>query len=108
MFTNVMNRGFHLELDNGIGVSVQWGRINYGSNRYKPDPTRPTMYASQTAEIAAWRGTTDLHLTSCSTYLPYVTADIVVKLLSRLSQLPSDAPASRLLEFYKELEDLEC
>ena len=41
------NQGFHLEFDNGYKISVQWGGMNYGSNRLKEYPTTEAV----TAEI---------------------------------------------------------
>ncbi len=41
------NKGFHLEFDNGYAISVQWGHMNYGSNRFKEYPSNE----AGTAEI---------------------------------------------------------
>ena len=41
------NKGFHLAFDNGDAVSVQWGHMNYGSNRFKEYPSNEAV----TAEI---------------------------------------------------------
>ena len=41
------NMGFIMEFDNGYRISVQWARINYGSNRFKEHP----INTATTAEI---------------------------------------------------------
>ena len=41
------NMGFIMEFDNGYKISVQWARINYGSNRFKEHP----INTATTAEI---------------------------------------------------------
>ena len=41
------NQGFHMEFDNGYKISVQWGGMNYCSNRFKGYPSNEAV----TAEI---------------------------------------------------------
>lgn len=52
MFKATSNKGFHLELKNGITISVQFGKGNYCNNRYKEDETFITECPN--SEIALW------------------------------------------------------
>jgi hypothetical protein len=57
MFSITEGQGFHMTFQNGWTVSVQWGRINYGSNRSASGP-RPgqAFYDARTAEVSCWYG----------------------------------------------------
>jgi len=62
MFTSTYNKGFHMDLPNGVHVSVQWGPGNYCSKRYAGserldtymEPLAHTKWSSKTAEVMAW------------------------------------------------------
>lgn len=49
-YADYPNMGFHLKFENGYRISVQWGGMNYGSNRHKQYPSNN----STTAEVAIW------------------------------------------------------
>lgn len=51
MFTITAGRGFHMKLDNGWTVSVQWGSGNYAEGRINP---MTNEYQSPTAEVYRW------------------------------------------------------
>ena len=53
VFTSTMNKGFHMELPNGVTVSVQWGPGSYCSRRNVPDIS-DKIWDSETAEVMAW------------------------------------------------------
>jgi|TARA_R100001530_G_scaffold84834_1_gene59099 hypothetical protein len=57
MFTSTMNKGFHMELPNGVTVSVQWGPGNYCTRRNEADifeHTKRGFWGSEDAEVMAW------------------------------------------------------
>lgn len=57
-FTSGYNRGFHMTFENGITVSVQWGKGNYCERRNKrghiTDDLKEPITTSPDAEIAIW------------------------------------------------------
>ncbi len=54
MFTITDSKGFHIEFENGLSVSVQFGRGNYCDNRTaEPDELKGDI-KSETAEIAVF------------------------------------------------------
>lgn len=57
MFTSTYNKGFHMELPNGVTVSVQWGPGNYCTRRNEADifePNKHRLWDSEDAEVMAW------------------------------------------------------
>ncbi len=56
MITATQNKGFQLTFNNGLTISVQFGKGNYCSNRNdeNEDNKRCSLYESNTAEIAIW------------------------------------------------------
>lgn len=61
MFKSTYNKGFHMNLPNGVHVSVQWGPGNYCTKRDESnvfDPIKNRIWTSKTAEVMAW---TDEH-----------------------------------------------
>ena len=57
MFKSTWNKGFHMELPNGVIVSVQWGPGNYCTRRDESnvfDPINCRIWTSKTAEVMAW------------------------------------------------------
>jgi hypothetical protein len=52
MFISTKNKGFQLTFDNGLTISVQYGKGNYCTNRSVDD--NPYIHVSNTAEIAIW------------------------------------------------------
>jgi hypothetical protein len=56
-FTSTFNRGFQMTFDNGLTISVQWGRFNYCERKkemYLTDELMGTTINSMDAEIAIW------------------------------------------------------
>lgn len=63
MFKATLNRGFKLNFENGVSISVQWGYGNYCSNRDLKkgmmDPMKPEFalgFESETAEVLIEKG----------------------------------------------------
>lgn len=70
------HRGFYLEFENGVYVSVQWGP----GHRCEAHDKHGYEIKSRTAEVLALRG-------PCSLERSYITADELVKLLAKLAAL---------------------
>jgi hypothetical protein len=54
-FTACLNKGFRIEFENGIEISVQWGVDNYCSRKNDgdwKDPGKSEFWESSTAEVA--------------------------------------------------------
>ena len=51
---NLKENGFMMAFPNGNVVSVRWGPGNYSSNKDEM-PQQGRLWASRTAEVAAWR-----------------------------------------------------
>lgn len=78
--------GFHMELDNGWTISVQWGDVNYCSNRFNQehDGTSETaeihVFATENPSITYNFGNDDV--------LGWQTTDSVCKWMDHVRQLP--------------------
>lgn len=56
-FKSTFNRGFQMTFDNGLTISVQWGRGNYCERKkavYLSDEMRNVIIESKDAEISIW------------------------------------------------------
>ena len=85
MFKITGGKGFHMEFKNGYTISVQFGPMNYCSNRSMEygAVARP---ASETTEIADWdkRGL-NVKFHNGDTVLGHVTADELVSYINEIS-----------------------
>ena len=75
--------GFHMEFENGYGLSVQWSRMHYCSLHGSTDPAR--YQHSYTAECAE---TTPSGIGKVHTHCP---PDMVLKLLRKQERKPTAA-----------------
>lgn len=92
MFKSTLNKGFQITLDNGITVSVQFGKGNYcerreiGSYEESSETT-----ACKDAEVAAWNsGRVWYKLGQCDTVNGWQNVNQVLQLIDFMRSLTGD------------------
>ena len=88
MFEVSRNKGFHMTFANGWTASVQWGSGNYCDNYSIAVSSGKPVPASNTAEIARWKGDGPMDMIDPdSTVRGRVTADEVLVFLNETAAL---------------------
>lgn len=69
MFCSTENKGFWLQFENGLTISVQWGEGNYGArpvpNGVNPNsPRKGSGISSQLASVCIWNTKSDVNFTA--------------------------------------------
>ena len=86
--------GFAMTFQNGWTVSVQFGVMNYGSNRHKKITESPNYtntddpWGSRTAEIAAWNGD-EWYAFGEDTVQGYCTTNAVAAFIHKVEAFPA-------------------
>lgn len=98
MFKSTQNKGFQITLDNGITVSVQYGKANYCERRehgsYDEDPNTTT---SKDAEVAAWdKNGVWYSLGACDTVNGWQSVNQVLQLIDFMRSLTGDEDPKEL------------
>lgn len=66
MFKSTVNRGFQMEFDNGVEISVQWGYGNYcaakDAKKQYAEELREEIHESKTAEVSIFKGDRNITL----------------------------------------------
>jgi hypothetical protein len=97
-FKSTSNKGFQLTFDNGLTISVQWGKGNYceRSNYFNAPEAMSVKWAeSTTAEIAIWDGPDGWFDFGNDVVKGYVEADEVAEWIIEVSKVDN------LSELYK-------
>ena len=84
MLKSTQNKGFHLTFENGLTISVQFGRGNYCANRWNDNGRDFTE--CEDAEIAIWDDRGNEYLFGNDTVKGYVSADEVAQYISRVQK----------------------
>lgn len=96
-FRSTSGKGFHITLDSGYTLSVQFGGGNYCANRQRD--VRERDLSSPDAEIAVWRGKGGLlPLPGGDSVVGWVTPAQVLDILVALSTADESADLVALLD----------
>jgi hypothetical protein len=86
---HVPSRGFHIVLNNGFSLSVQFGSMNYCENR-KFQGVDIVPYSSKNAEIAIFYGGEFMPISSFDDVQGWVSPDDVAKILGILQPVDTE------------------
>ena len=101
MFRTNNNKGFFMEFENGFGISVQWGTMNYCSvknlGEFKPKIEMNgnsrrfrNAWESNTAEIAVFKGDTMMSVGNGDQVIGWLTTDNVAKVIEIVSKYKTE------------------
>lgn len=88
---STVNKGFHLNFENGVSISVQWGYGNYGNNRDITKRYREEMeneiFSANSAEVEILKGNKNITeefskkhgISGDGTTMGWVSADMVAE-----------------------------
>ena len=109
MFKSYSNKGFRITFANGYALSVQWGPMNYCTNRGTNTnwdiamSVKDGVYESETAEVAVYNPDNKrINLTHNNTVYGNVYADDIVDLIA----LVSEGNESSIEVYFKRVEFL--
>lgn len=95
-FVSTLNKGFQMTFENGLTISVQWGDINYCSNRVLEtgyiSENSSSKVKSEDAEIAIWDSNERWYCFGNDTVKGWCSPDLVAKIISEVQK------ASRLID----------
>lgn len=108
-FKSTYNRGFQMTFDNGLTISVQWGRFNYCERKksvYLSDELKDVIVESKDAEIAIWDNNNSKKFLNFGSneVKGYCTTNEVAQWIHRVSMIPS---FDSLQDFIKDHETLD-
>ena len=96
MFRTNSNKGFFMEFENGFGISVQWGTMNYCSVKNLESGVMTEMvgnskefrnaWESNTAEIAVFKGDTMMSVGNGDQVIGWLATDDVAKVIEIVSK----------------------
>ena len=101
MFRTNSNKGFFMEFENGFGISVQWGTMNYCSvknlGEFKPKIEMNgnsrrfrNAWESNTAEIAVFKGDTMMSVGDGDQVIGWLATDDVAKVIEIVSKYKTE------------------
>ena len=101
MFRTNNNKGFFMAFENGFGISVQWGTMNYCSvknlGEFKPKIEMNgnsrrfrNAWESNTAEIAVFKGDTMMSVGNGDQVIGWLTTDNVAKVIEIVSKYKTE------------------
>jgi len=115
MFRTNSNKGFFMAFDNGFGISVQWGTMNYCSVKDIWSGTDPEMkgntkefrnaWESNTAEIAVFKGGVGkcdimMNVGDNDQVIGWLTTDDVAKVIEIVSKYKTETTIRKKLMQY--------
>ena len=101
MFRTNSNKGFVMEFDNGFGISVQWGIMNYCSAKNLDEVFNDlemkgnskefrNAWESNTAEIAVFKGEKMMSVGDNEEVIGWLTTDDVAKVIEIVSKYKTE------------------
>jgi len=103
MFRTNSNKGFLMEFDNGFGISVQWGIMNYCSAKNLSEFSFDAdiemkgnskgfrnAWESNTAEIAVFKGEKMMSVGDNDQVIGWLTTDDVAKVIEIVSKYKTE------------------
>ena len=101
MFRTNSNKGFLMEFDNGFGISVQWGIMNYCSAKNLDEVFNDlemkgnskefrNAWESNTAEIAVFKGEKMMSVGDNEEVIGWLTTDDVAKVIEIVSKYKTE------------------
>ena len=100
MFRTNSNKGFFMEFENGFGISVQWGTMNYCSVKNHESGIGTEMvgnskefrnaWESNTAEIAVFKGEKMMSVGDNDQVQGWLTTDDVAKVIEIVSKFKTE------------------
>ena len=103
MFRTNSNKGFLMEFDNGFGISVQWGIMNYCSAKNLSEFSFDAdiemkgnskgfrnAWESNTAEIAVFKGEKMMSVGDNEQVIGWLTTDDVAKVIEIVSKYKTE------------------
>ena len=101
MFRTSRNKGFVMEFDNGFGISVQWGIMNYCSAKNLDEVFNDlemkgnskefrNAWESNTAEIAVFKGEKMMSVGDNGQVIGWLTTDDVAQVIEIVSKYKTE------------------
>ena len=101
MFRTNSNKGFLMEFDNGFGISVQWGIMNYCSAKNLDEVFNDlemkgnskefrNAWESNTAEIAVFKGEKMMSVGDNEEVIGWLTTDDVAQVIEIVSKYKTE------------------
>tara|TARA_R100001594_G_scaffold116334_1_gene151298 strand:- start:178 stop:516 length:339 start_codon:yes stop_codon:yes gene_type:complete len=100
MFRTNSNKGFFMEFENGFGISVQWGTMNYCSVKNLESGVMTEMvgnskefrnaWESNTAEIAVFKGEKMMSVGDNDQVQGWLTTNDVAKVIEIVSKFKTE------------------
>ena len=101
MFRTSRNKGFVMEFDNGFGISVQWGIMNYCSAKNLDEVFNDlemkgnskefrNAWESNTAEIAVFKGEKMMSVGDNDQVIGWLTTDDVAQVIEIVSKYKTE------------------
>ena len=100
MFRTNSNKGFFMEFENGFGISVQWGTMNYCSVKNLDSGIMTEMvgnskefrnaWESNTAEIAVFKGEKMMSVGDNDQVQGWLTTNDVAKVIEIVSKFKTE------------------
>lgn len=103
-FSITQHKGFQIQLENGITVSVQFGPANYCEHHTSLDifgPGKVDLWKSKDAEIAIWIREEEMLQIRGDAVEGWLTADVVAEILGVLRVLPATVMGKHVSEIVR-------
>ena len=107
-FVSSRNKGFFMGFENGFGISVQWGTINYCEKKNLgadgDEETKTNRWESNSAEIAVFEGERMINISTdgIDNVIGWLGTDDVAKIISIVQSAHPDNE-EEMVEQIKEL-----
>ena len=111
MFRTNSNKGFFMAFDNGFGISVQWGIMNYCSAKNLSEFTFDVdiemkgnskefrnAWESNTAEIAVFKGEKMMSVGDNDQVIGWLTTDDVAKVIEIVSKYKTETTIKKKIK----------
>ena len=108
MFRTNSNKGFFMEFENGFGISVQWGTMNYCSVKNHESGIGTEMvgnskefrnaWESNTAEIAVFKGDTMMSVGDNDQVIGWLATDDVAKVIEIVSKYKTETTIKKKIK----------
>jgi hypothetical protein len=109
MFRTNSNKGFFMKFENGFGISVQWGIMNYCSVKNLSEFAFDTemegnskefinAWESNTAEIAVFKGDTMMSVGDGDQVIGWLATDDVAKVIEIVSKYKTETTIKKKIK----------
>ena len=109
MFRTNSNKGFFMAFDNGFGISVQWGTMNYCSVKNLDEVFNDlemkgnskgfrNAWESNTAEIAVFKGDTMMSVGDGDQVIGWLATDDVAKVIEIVSKYKTETTIKKKIK----------